>query len=52
MSHFPTALENIASLLAATTMMSEGMKNIVVSMIENGVKPVSVCLSGNLDWNG
>jgi hypothetical protein len=26
--------------------MSEGMKNIVLSMIENGVKPVSVCLSG------
>lgn len=32
-------------------MMSEGMKNIIVSMIENGVKPVSVCLSGIQNQN-
>ncbi|XP_065352731.1 flavin reductase (NADPH) [Cloeon dipterum] len=34
--------------VAATTMMSEGMKNICVAMIEHGVKPVSVCLSAFL----
>ncbi|XP_059471423.1 flavin reductase (NADPH) [Neocloeon triangulifer] len=34
--------------IAPTTMMSEGMKNIVLAMIENGVRPVSVCLSAFL----
>lgn len=37
----------IITVSAPTTMMSDGLRNILTSMVKNNVKIVSVCLSSN-----
>lgn len=45
-------LKNVINVVfylpAPTTMMSEGLKNIVAAMSEAGVKKISACLSGEI----